>query len=262
MPPSPPEPPAPLEALEPPLLEVTGLGVRRERETLLEAVSLTVRRGSIHVVIGPNGAGKSTLLLALLGQTAFTGRVVAHWRGDGRIGFVPQTFAVDRTLPVTVADFLALSRQRRPVCLGIGAAARQRIAALLARVGLPGVEDRQLSVLSGGELRRVLLANAIDPLPELLVLDEAGSGLDEAAVERLGEIVRELRQGSGLTVLMVSHDLRQVRRLADRVTVLNRRVLADGPPATLLAEGAADWALLAGVPGGAPAGRAGSSAGC
>jgi|HubBroStandDraft_3_1064219.scaffolds.fasta_scaffold02282_3 zinc transport system ATP-binding protein len=233
--PAPPLPP-------PPLLEAIDLAVRRERETLLAGVSLAVQPASIHVVVGPNGAGKSTLLLALLGQIAFSGRVVAHWRAGGRIGFVPQGFAVDRTLPVTVEDFLALSRQRRPVCLGLAPPARRRIAALLARVGLGGLERRPLAQLSGGELRRVLLANAIDPLPELLVLDEPASGLDEPGVERLGEIVLELRRSHGLAVLMVSHHLAQVRRLADRVTVLDRRVLFEGPPEQALASGAAGWA--------------------
>src|SRR5207253_2208019 len=119
-------------------------------------VSFDVPRGSIHVIAGPNGAGKSTLLLAALGLTQFSGRIVARWQRGGTIGYVPQTFAVDRTLPITVADFLALTRQRRPVCLGIGASTRRRILELLERVGLPDFWDRPLSVLSGGELRRVL----------------------------------------------------------------------------------------------------------
>jgi zinc transport system ATP-binding protein len=222
-----------------PLLEMRDLWVRRGGEALLERVSLTVARGSLHVLVGPNGAGKSTLLAAILGQIAFAGRIVAHWRGDGRIGLVPQTFAVDRTLPVTVADFLALTRQRRPVCLGIAAATRARVAALLARVGLAGAEGKALSVLSGGELRRVLLAHALDPLPELLLLDEPASGLDEEAVRRLEQLLVALCRGDGVTVLMVSHDLAQVRRLADRVTVLARTVRADGPTAEVLAGGQA-----------------------
>jgi zinc transport system ATP-binding protein len=217
-----------------PLLAVRDLGVRRGREVLLAGVCLTVRRGSIHVVVGPNGAGKSTLLTGILGQTAFSGSIVASWRGAGRIGYLPQSFAVDRTLPVTVADFLALARQRRPVCFGVERATRRRIAALLSRVGLAGLEDRPLSVLSGGELRRVLLAHALDPLPELLLLDEPASGLDEMAVVQMEEILLGLRREAGLTVLMVSHDLDQVRRLADRVTVLNRAVQRDGPPAEVL----------------------------
>lgn len=216
------------------LLEVRDLAVRSGREALLSGVSLAVRRGSIHVVVGPNGAGKSTLLAALLGRIAFAGSITAHFQGKGRIGYVPQAFAVDRTLPVTVADFLALARQRRPVCFGIDRATRRRIADLLARVGLSGLADRPLSVLSGGELKRVLLANAIDPLPELLLLDEPAAGLDEAAAARLEEILLDLKRESGLTVLMVSHDLDQVRRLADRVTLLNRRVERDGPPGEVL----------------------------
>ena len=221
----------------PPLLEIRDLTVRRGGEALLARVSLTVERGALHVLVGPNGAGKSTLLAAVLGQTAFSGRIVARWRGAGSIGLVPQSFAVDRTLPVTVADFLALTRQRRPVCLGVAAPVRRRIAALLARVGLAGAEDKPLSVLSGGELRRVLLAHALDPLPELLLLDEPASGLDEDAAARLERLLAELRCGQGVTVLMVSHDLAQARRLASRVTVLARTVRADGPPAEVLAAG-------------------------
>src|SRR5260370_1069857 len=137
-----------------PLAESRSRWVRRGGEALLERVSLTVARGALHVLVGPNGAGKSTLLAAILGQIAFAGRIVAHGRGDGRIGLVPQSFAVDRTLPVTVADFLALTRQRRPVCLGIAAATRARVAALLARVGPAGADGQALSALSGRHLRR------------------------------------------------------------------------------------------------------------
>jgi zinc transport system ATP-binding protein len=235
-----------------PLLEIRGLGVRRGREVLLARVAFTVRRGSIHVVVGPNGAGKSTLLAAILGQTDFSGTIVANWRGEGRIGYLPQSFGVDRTLPVTVADFLALARQRRPVCFGIQRGTRRQIGDLLCRVGLAELADRPLSVLSGGELRRVLLANAIDPLPELLLLDEPASGLDEMAVVQMEDILLALQRESGLTVLMVSHDLDQVRRLADRVTVLNRAVQRDGPPAEVLTADlpaillAARWAAGAG----------------
>ena len=222
-----------------PLLEVRDLEVRRGGAALLERVSLTVERGALHVLVGPNGAGKSTLLAAVLGQIAFGGRIVARWRGDGRIGLVPQSFAVDRTLPVTVADFLALTRQRRPVCLGIAAATRRRVGELLARAELAGAEDKPLSVLSGGELRRVLLAHALDPLPELLLLDEPASGLDEAAVLRLERLLAGLCRGQGVTVLMVTHDVAQARRLADRVTVLDRTVRADGPAAAVLGAGEA-----------------------
>jgi zinc transport system ATP-binding protein len=200
------------------LLEISGLTLRPARAPLVSDFSLRVRRGTVHAIVGANGAGKTTLLSAILGLVPFEGRIIANWAARGRIAYVPQQFQVDRTLPVTVADFLALTRQRRPVCLGVTPAARKRISDLLDRVGLAGFDARALSVLSGGELRRVLLANALDPLPELLMLDEPSAGLDEAAARRLDETLLSLKGKA--TVLMVSHDSGQVRRIADAVTEL------------------------------------------
>jgi zinc transport system ATP-binding protein len=217
-----------------PLLEIGQLTVRRHREALLDDVSFTVARGALHVIAGPNGAGKSTLLAAVLGQAAFEGRIVLNWHGSGAIGYVPQAFAVDPTLPVTVEDFLALTRQRRPVCFGIGAATRATIAGLLERVGLAGLAQRPLAVLSGGELRRVLLAHALDPEPELLILDEPANGLDEAAGLWFERTLTAMKTASHTTIVMVSHDFEQVRRVADRVTLLDRRVVAEGTPDEVL----------------------------
>ena len=214
------------EAAGPPLVEIDGLTIRRHREALLDRVSIRVPRGSLHAIVGPNGAGKSTLLLALLGQIEFDGRITLNWRGDGAVGYVPQTFPIDPTLPVTVIDFLALTRQRRPVCFGISAATRAKAAALLSRVGLSGLERRPLAVLSGGELRRVLLAHALDPEPELLILDEPGSGLDEGAAQWLEDTLAAMKQSGRTTIVMVSHDLERVRRLADEVTFLSRGLVA------------------------------------
>ncbi len=204
--------------LKDPLLEISGLTLRPAREALLSDFSLSVERGTLHAIVGPNGAGKTTLLSAILGLIPFEGRIVAHWAARGRIAYVPQQFQVDRTLPVTVADFLALTRQRRPVCFGVSNDTHTRISLLLDRVSLSGFANRPLSALSGGELRRVLLANALDPLPELLILDEPASGLDETAARWLDDTLISLKRE--MTVLMVSHDSEQVRRIADRVTHL------------------------------------------
>lgn len=201
-----------------PVIEISGLTLRPAREALLSNFSLTVDRGTLHALVGPNGAGKTTLLAAILGLVPFEGQIRAHWTGSGRISYVPQQFQVDRTLPVTVADFLALTRQHHPVCLGVSRATRQRIARLLERVNLSGFGSRPLSALSGGELRRVLLANALDPLPELLILDEPSTGLDEASAQWLDDTLQSLK--GEMTVLMVSHDIDRVRRIADRVTRL------------------------------------------
>jgi zinc transport system ATP-binding protein len=220
----------------PPVLEIRELTVQRDRRSLLAGISLVVAPASLHLLVGPNGAGKSTLFAAVLGLIDFSGSIEFHWRGSGRIGYVPQTFAVDRTLPLTVGEFLALSRQRRPVCTGVGRGRRRRNEALLARVGLERFGDRALGALSGGELQRVLLANAIDPAPELLLLDEPASGLDERSLQLLEAALLDLKQQHGTAVFMVSHDLAQVHRLADRVTLLDREVLRSGQPARVLAD--------------------------
>jgi zinc transport system ATP-binding protein len=221
---------------EAPVVDVDGLVVRRRGEAVLDGVTLRVRQGTIHVVVGGNGAGKTTLIAAILNQIPFAGRIVMNWSGSGAIGYVPQTFHVDPTLPVTVGDFLALTRQRRPICLGLSRTTRADVLRLLARVGLNGLANRPLAALSGGELRRVLLANALDPEPELLILDEPAAGFDEAAALVFEQILVEGKRRGHTTVLMVSHDLEQVRRLADRVTVLDRRVVDEGPP-TILSNG-------------------------
>ena len=223
----------------PPVIEITDLTVKRQGRPAIAGVTMSVAPRSVHLLVGPNGAGKSTLLAALLGLIDFSGSIRFHWRGDGRIGYVPQVFTVDRTLPLTVGEFLALTRQRRPVSFGVRGALRAHLEALLERVGLVGFLRRPLGGLSGGELQKVLVANAIDPAPELLLLDEPSSGLDEISVRQLEELVLALKWNSRTSVLMVSHDLGQVRRIADRVTLIATTVRRTGPPGAVLADGLA-----------------------
>jgi zinc transport system ATP-binding protein len=211
-----------------PLVEIESLTIRRHREALLDRVSIRIARGALHAIVGPNGAGKSTLLAALLGHIPFDGRIALHWSGAGTIGYVPQTFPIDPTLPVTVADSGATRSGA-----GVFRDQRERPSENrgLARTrGSDRLESRPLAVLSGGELRRVLLANALDPEPELLILDEPGSSLDEASAQWLENTLRDLKQTRRLTIVLVSHDTDRVRRLADRVTSLDRHVVAEGPP--------------------------------
>jgi zinc transport system ATP-binding protein len=218
----------------PSVVEIRDVSVLRDGRPVVAGVALDVAPGSVHLLVGPNGAGKSTLFAALMGLVAFTGSIRFHWQHSGRIGYVPQSFHVDRTLPVTVGEFLALSRQRRPVCLGVKRSVRARLQSILERVGLPGFWSRPLGALSGGELQRVLLANAIDPVPELLLLDEPASGLDEMGVAQFEQVVVALKETCGTSVLMVSHDLGQVRRVADQVTLIDKTVRRSGLPAQVL----------------------------
>lgn len=237
-------------------VDISGVTVTRERRPVLDDVSLQIRPGEIHLLVGKNGAGKSTLLLALLGLVPFTGDIRLHLRRaaarprgklaglsllpssfpPGAIGYVPQAFTADRTLPITVAELLALSRQRLPVCLGVRPRARARIAQILDEVGLAGMERRRIGELSGGELRRVLIGNAIEPAPELLLCDEPATGLDPDAIAALDRTLAALRDRHGTTILMISHDRAQVRRIADRVSELSAGRLRTGTPAELSAD--------------------------
>jgi zinc transport system ATP-binding protein len=211
-------------------IELTKVSVRRGSRTVIDDANLQVTRGTIHAICGPNGGGKSTLLSAVLGQIAFTGKIDVTFRNEGTTGFVPQSFTADRTMPITVEEFLALARQRRPVCFGVGKATKPKIASILERVGLAGMERRRVGELSGGELRRVLIGNAIDPAPELLLCDEPSAGLDPAAAVELDKILAGLRDDHGTTILLVSHDREQVKRIANRVTRLEVTVRETGTP--------------------------------
>jgi zinc transport system ATP-binding protein len=141
-----------------------------------------------------------------------------------RLGYVPQRLAVDRTLPLTVAGFLALSG-------GTPAAA----AVALARVGIAELGRRQLAALSGGQLQRALLAQALTRRPDLLVLDEPAQGLDQPGEAQLYRLIDEIRRDLGCGVLMVSHDLHVVMAASDRVICLNGHVCCEGTPTVVSA---------------------------
>jgi zinc transport system ATP-binding protein len=204
--------------------------------TLLDAVSLRVAPGTLHCLVGPNGAGKTSLLRCLLGLAPHTGRIALAWPGGapGAIGHVPQTLDFDRTLPITAEDFLTLIGQERPAFLGAAPARRAAIDAALAAVGLDAKRRTPLGKLSGGELKRLLLAQALEPRPALLVLDEPMNHLDAPGVALATQLLADLRRG-GATILCCLHDLAQVRALADTVTCLNAgRVVFSGAPAEVL----------------------------
>ncbi len=224
-------------------IEVDHLSVVRDGQTLLSDVNLHAHCGELTALIGTNGAGKTTLLRALLGQVPHTGDV-RHLTGTGlpaaavRTGYVPQSLDFDRSSPVTVMDFMAASLSRRAVFLGVGRKTRERVRAALSRTNAAALEDRQMGVLSGGELQRVLLALALTPQPDFLILDEPVSGVDENGMDDFYRTVAELRHRNHMAILLVTHDLDVVRRYADRVILMQGTVLAQGAPDAVFASDA------------------------
>ncbi len=208
------------------LLEAVGVDVRLGGQLVLDNVDLTVAPGEIVTLIGPNGSGKSTLIRAVLGLTALdAGRVRL---GPGiRVGYVPQHFRVEATLPLSVRRFLLLALDRRAADSGA------RIALVLEEVGCGALLETPFQGLSGGESRRVLLAQALLREPDLLVLDEPSTGVDAAGQAELYSLIRAVRDRRGCGVLLVSHDLHLVMAATDRVVCLNRHVCCSGRPETV-----------------------------
>lgn len=216
-------------------VEIDHLGVRRGHDTILEDVSFTARCGELTALIGVNGAGKTTLLKAILGEIQHTGNVT-YATHDGQklhkinIGYVPQKLDFDESSPVSVSDFLLAGRTDLPVWLWGRRSDREAIRKTMSLCGVQGLERRMLGDLSGGELQRVMLAQALYPTPELLILDEPVSGVDNVGSERFYRLIGELIRKTHMAVLMVSHDLELMRREADHVILLKRRVIRSGTP--------------------------------
>ena len=210
------------------------VSVTRSGLSILDQVNATVPRGSCTVLIGPNGAGKTTLLLALLGEVGYRGSIILGGGRGLRIGYVPQKLALDRGMPFTVAEFLSMGVQKRPLWLGISRGARKQALDLLDMVHAAHLIRRRVGTLSGGEMQRVLLALALQQNPELLVLDEPSAGVDFEGGRLFCELLDDLRKSQGFTQIMVSHDLGMVAHHATCVICLKRRVIAQGPPDKVL----------------------------
>lgn len=216
-----------------PDIHVRGLGLRLGGASILEELDFSVTSGALHCLIGPNGGGKTSALRCLLGQMPHSGDIRIDWYGERRIGYVPQLLELERSLPLSVQDFLVLAFDRRPAFARPRADTATLVEEALARVGLEGKRRSLLGGLSGGERQRLLFAQALVPDPALLVLDEPMTGLDEGGGRLFERLILEAN-AAGATVLWVNHDLRQVRRLAHSLTCIDRRVLAHGPVAEVL----------------------------
>jgi len=207
-------------------LEVSGLTVRFGERTILESLAFVVPAGSTLAVIGPNGAGKTVLFKALIGAISFEGSV--SWAPGTRIGYVPQKLDIERDLPLSGADLLAARAD-------VGRLDRSEIGRALTLVELPvEAAGQPIGTLSGGQFQRLLLAFALMGRPSVLLFDEPTAGVDEPGQEEIYALFRRLQRESGLTLLLISHELSLVYRYADNVLCLSRRKAWFGPPVEML----------------------------
>ena len=219
-------------------LRVQNLNVRIGDDKILQNVNMHVHCGEMVALIGPNGAGKSTLLKAILGQREYDGVIAFSSPGERsrkpRIGYVPQSPAFDPGDPLSVADLFACCQSRRPAFLGLGKAMQEKVLECLDRVHATDLIDKRVGTLSGGELQRVLLALALEPLPNILILDEPLSGVDVEGMHSLMDMLDEIRKEYDLSILMTTHDFSSLHRYADQVVLIDHAVKKLGTPEEVL----------------------------
>jgi zinc transport system ATP-binding protein len=224
-----------------PLVALRNLSVSLGGHSILNQVSADIVRGRITALIGLNGSGKTTLLRTIVGEYAYHGQIKFFCGHDHshptpeNVGYVPQRLILDARLPLTVRDIFGLALSRRPLFLGVPRWVSKRAQELLAEVGMPGILDVPVDGLSGGQLQRVLLALALQPSPELLLLDEPAAGIDFKDQKKFYELISSINRKSGLTVILVSHDLNMVNSYADHVLCLQGgSIRCQGPPDEIL----------------------------
>lgn len=219
-------------------LRVENMSVQIGNDKILKDVNLHVHCGEMVALIGPNGAGKSTFLKAVLGQREYEGVIAFSEPGQRskkpRIGYVPQSPAFDPSDPVSVADLFACCMSRRPAFLGLGKSMQNTVLECLERVHGEDLIHKRVGTLSGGELQRVLLALALEPMPNILILDEPLSGVDVEGMVTLMDMLDEIRQEYDLSILMTTHDFSMLNRYADQVVLIDHGVKIQGSPETVL----------------------------
>ncbi len=210
--------------------KIKDFGVTRGNKVILKNVNLHIHCGDLTAIIGSNGAGKSTLLKAILGEIPHTGELLFLDEKNVRtgrplMGYVPQKLDFDNSSPVSVFDLFASAHSKMPVWFSHSKHLYKNAVESMNKVQAGYLIDRRLGMLSGGELQRVLLALALDPIPDLLLLDEPVSGIDQNGLKLFYETVSRIRMEYDLSIILVSHDLDLVAQYADRVVFLNNKTV-------------------------------------
>jgi len=199
----------------------------------IENITLRVEAGERLGILGPNGGGKSTLLKLMLGLlpmqrgriTLFGSLTPARARKQGVIGYVPQRLEAELGFPLSARQVVTLGATwRRPPWRGVPAETRSRIEGLIRLVGAEGYADQPIGKLSGGQVQRVLIARALAARPRVLALDEPTVGIDASGQQRFAELLAGVHSELGVTIVIVSHDLRAIVAGSDRVACLARRL--------------------------------------
>ena len=217
------------------ILQVKDLSVGFDRDQILKGLEFSVKKGDVLAVIGPNGAGKSVLFRSLLGLIPYSGTI--EWAKDLKISYVPQKFAIDRELPLSVEEFLRFKKKKTSdivdtlESLGIMTAKHAHHSEYHLQ---EHILKQRLGWLSGGQLQRVLIAWALLDNPDVLLFDEPTSGIDVGGEETIYNLLKKLHTERGMTMLLISHDLNIVYKYANNVLCLNKEMICYGIPSAVL----------------------------
>jgi len=217
------------------ILKVKNLAVGFDGSDVIKDLDFSINKGDVVAIVGPNGAGKSVLFRALLGLVPHSGQI--EWARDLKISYVPQKFAIDRELPLSVEEFLKFKKKNISEIvdtlnsLGIMAVKQQHHSEYHLQ---EHILKQRLGWLSGGQLQRVLIAWALLDNPDVLLFDEPTAGIDVGGEETIYNLLKKLHSERGLTMLLISHDLNIVYKYANNVICLNKQQICFGEPHTVL----------------------------
>lgn len=223
-------------------ISLSGLTVSYSGQEAVNDINISVQKGEFLGLIGPNGGGKTTVLSSVLGLTEKNSgeiRIFGKKIKDGRhlIGYVPQTSAVDRDFPITVIETVLsafLGSGLHPI-KRFSRTEKEKAYKTLEILGLLEMKDKPIKELSGGEFQKLLIARALVSDPDILLLDEPVSNIDESSRNEIYNILKELNS-LDKTIIMVTHDMQSLSSLFSRLIYINRTVLFDGSPSDYLKE--------------------------
>ena len=217
---------------------IEGVSVSYGGVKAVDNIDFRFSCGELTAIIGPNGGGKSSLLKAILGEVEYNGSIGFCSTSENgkrpRIGYVPQKVSIQSDSPISVLDLMLLSQGYLAAWMYITRKKKKEMIDLLAVVAAENLALRRVGELSGGELQRVLLACSLNPLPDLLLLDEPVSAVDVKGMEAFYEIICNLRKVFHMSIVLVTHDIGAIAPHADKMILINKKIFAMGDPVYVL----------------------------
>jgi len=201
------------------LITASNITVNRGETKILDNVSLIIGESEFITILGPNGGGKSMLLKCLMGFYIPDNGNIKRKR-HLRIGYVPQQFTSEQTMPISVGQFLRLRKK----------VSAEELETITAETNIEALVNKPLNILSGGELQRILVARALIGAPDLLILDEPAQNLDISGQLAFYKLLSEIYEKRSFSILMVSHDLHMVMATTKKVICLFHHVCCSGEP--------------------------------